>query len=238
MMIDEDVACLSESAVYHILSDHGLLYGWAKPDGEATQKEYQHKPRYPHEHWHTDIAYIKIAGVFYFLIMALDGYSRFLLGWELMTDMLGSSVENFIASVKEKYPHAKPKLIHDNGGQFVSHDFKKLMTSLEIQSVHTRRNHPQTNGKMERMNGTVKSEAIRPGAPGQYQEAWEILNEYGYTYNHQRLHAGIDFLRPSDLFFGRREKVLSERSHKIKHARFVRRELNRNAAVHGASSLN
>lgn len=204
MMIDENVACLSESAVYQILSEHGLLYGWARPDGEETKKEYQHKPKYPHDHWHTDIAYLKIGGVFYFLIMAL--------------------------------PHARPKLIHDNGSQFISHDFKKLMTTLEIQSVRTRRNHPQTNGKMERMNGTVKNEAIRPNAPTHYQEACEDMNEYGYTYNHQRLHAGIDYLRPADLFFGRRTLVLAERGKKIKRAREIRRQTNRDVTAHGAST--
>ena len=98
--------------------------------------------RRSHDHWHSDIAYLKIGGIFYFLIMALDGYSRYLLGWELMTDMLGSSVENFIARVKEKYPHARPKLIHDNGSQFISHDFKKLMTTLEIQSERTAQSSP------------------------------------------------------------------------------------------------
>ena len=168
--------------------------------------------------------------------MVLDGYSRYLLGWRLMTDMLGRSVEDFIAEVKEKYPHARPKLIHDNGSQFISHDFKKLMTTLEIQSVRTRRNHPQTNGKMERMNGTVKNEAIRPNAPTHYQDACEDMNEYAYTYNHQRLHAGIDYLRPADLFFGRRTKVLAERAEKIKTARHARRQTNRFAAVQGASS--
>jgi putative transposase len=236
MMIDEDVACLSESAVYQILSARGMLYGWAKTDFGETKKEYQHKPRHPHEHWHTDIAYLKISGVFYFLIMVLDGYSRYLLGWRLMTDMLGRSVEDFIVEVKEKYPHARPKLIHDNGSQFISHDFKKLMTTLEIQSVRTRRNHPQTNGKMERMNGTVKNEAIRPNAPSHYQEACEDMNEYAYTYNHQRLHAGIDYLRPADLFFGRRTKVLAERAEKIKTARHARRQTNQFAAAQGASS--
>jgi len=236
MMIDENVACLAESAVYQILSDHGMLYGWAAPDSEGTKKEYQHKPKFPHHHWHTDIAYIKIAGIFYFLIMLLDGYSRFLLGWELMTDMLGTSVENFIAKIKEQYPHARPKLIHDNGSQFISHDFKKLMTTLEIQSVHTRRNHPQTNGKIERMNGTVKNEAIRPGAPSDYQQACAILNEYAYTYNHQRLHAGIEFLRPADLFFGRRERVLKERRQKVTQARSLRRRTNKDAAAHLAST--
>lgn len=229
-MIDENVACFSESAVYNILSAHSVLSCFQKT-GEPAEKEYRHKPKFPHHHWHTDIAYIKIQGVFYFLIMILDGYSRFLLGWELMTDMLGSSVELFVQSVKEKYPFATPKLIHDNGGQFISLDFKRLMQSLEIQQVRTRRNHPETNGKIERMNKSVKHEAIYPNAPQSYQEACEILNNCAYEYNHQRLHAGIQYLRPADLFFGRGKIVLHERDQKIEFARAKRKNQNRSMMV-------
>lgn len=229
MMIDENVAYLSESAVYNILSKHKLLYGWAKPVDGETKKEYQHKPKEVHEHWHTDIAYIKIKGIFYFLIMVLDGYSRYLLDWELMTDMMGKSVENFIQKVKDKFPFAKPKLINDNGSQFISLDFKKLLSKLDIQQIFTRRNHPQTNGKIERLNGTVKQEAIRPNAPQSFQEAWDVLNEYAYIYNYQRLHAGIDYLRPSDMFFGRGNVILKERENKLKLARQLRLYANQNS---------
>lgn len=225
-MVDANVAFLSESKVYDILSAHNRLQGWNKIDNGETAKEYRHKPKHVHYHWHTDIAYIKVGGVFYFLIMMLDGYSRYLLDWDLMTDMLGGSVENFVQRVKEKYPHARPRLINDNGSQFISHDFKRLLQKLEIQQIFTRRNHPQTNGKIERMNGTVKQEALRPGQPCDFQEAWEILNKYSYEYNHQRLHAGINFLRPTDMFFGRGGLVLNERREKIQNARADRKSLN------------
>jgi transposase InsO family protein len=227
MLNDAGVAFVSESAVYQVLSKHGMLYGFKSADNRDTKKEYENKPRHPHHHWHTDIAYIKIKGIFYFLIMVLDGYSRYLLDWELMTDMLGSSVEDFIQRVKDKYPFAKPMLIHDNGSQFISNDFKKLVTRLDIQQVFTRRNHPQTNGKIERMNGTVKNEAIRPGAPDSYAEAWEILNQYAYFYNHQRLHAGIKYLRPADVFFGRAGDVLQARRKNVVAARTKRFKLNK-----------
>lgn len=228
-MVDENVACLSETAVYNILSEHGMLHGWARANADPAAKEYHHKPKYPHYHWHTDIAYIKIHGVFYFLIMVLDGYSRMLLHWELMTDMLGSSVEVFIQKTKEKYPNAKPKLIHDNGSQFISLDFVRLVQTLDIQQIRTRRNHPQTNGKIERMNGTTKNEAIRPAAPSSYQEAIEILQNWEYQYNYQRLHAGINYLRPADMFFGRGNKILNEREVKLELARSNRKMKNREA---------
>jgi transposase InsO family protein len=225
-MVDENIAYLPESKVYKILSMNNKLQGWNKSDKINTKKEYEHKPQYVHHHWHTDIAYIKINGVFYFLIMMLDGYSRYMLGWELMTDMLSGSVELFVQKIKDKYPFAKPKLINDNGSQFISLEFKKLLQKLEIQQVFTRRNHPQTNGKIERLNGTVKQEAIRPNSPQSYQEAWDILNNYEYEYNFQRLHAGIGFLRPADMFFGRGQQILQERKEKIKNARKLRKQSN------------
>jgi len=222
MMNDANVAYMSESSVYNLLSARKMLYGWDSVKGTDTEKEYKHKPQFVHHHWHTDIAYIKIMDNYYFLIMLLDGYSRFLLGWELMTDMLSSSVQMFVQRVKEKYPDARPMLINDNGSQFISNDFKGLITRLQIQQVFTRRNHPQTNGKIERMNKTVKDEAIRVKRPGSYQEAIDILQEYEYIYNYQRLHAGIKFLRPSDVFFNRQEEVLRVRREKIQRARMNR----------------
>ena len=222
MLNDAKVAYTSESTVYNLLKRHNCLLPTQPVSNDATGKEYRNKPVHVHHHWHVDIAYIKIKGVFYFLVMLLDGYSRFILDWELMPDMLGSSVEDFVARVKEKYPFAKPMLITDNGSQFISLDFKRLLSKLDIQHVRTRRNHPQTNGKIERLNGTVKNEALRPGAPTSFSEAWNILNEYVFFYNHQRLHAGIQYLRPSDVFFGRQLLVLTTRRENVIMARNFR----------------
>ena len=69
MMIDQNIAFLSESMVYKVLSRHNMLYGWHKNDQNPASKEYKRKPEHVHDHWHTDIAYIKIRGIFYYLIM-------------------------------------------------------------------------------------------------------------------------------------------------------------------------
>ena len=230
MLVDSDIAYLPESAVYRLLKVNnklGLFYNHMSSAG----KEYTNKHKRVHHHWHVDIAYIKIRGVFYFLIMALDGYSRFILDWDLMTDMTGISVEDFIHRVREKYKNEKPTIISDNGSQFISRDFKVLISNLDIQHIRTRRNHPETNGKIEILNGSVKREAIRPNAPQSFQEAWDILNDYVYTYCYQRLHAGIQYLRPADVFFGRDQIILKERSIKIKLAKQNRIMINKTKAM-------
>jgi transposase InsO family protein len=105
------------------------------------------------------------------------------------------------------------------------------VSTLEIKSIPTRRNHPETNGKIERMNGTVKNEAIRPNAPQTVLEAWEILSEFEYIYNHQTLHAGIKFLRPSDLFFNRQNEIQVARQQKLHTAKDFRIQENRNSTL-------
>jgi len=85
--------------------------------------------------------------------------------------MTSRSVEDFLQRVREKYPVANPKLIHDNGSAFVSRDFQALVSRLGITSVHTRRNHPETNGTIERLNGTVRQEALRVTLPHPHRSA-------------------------------------------------------------------
>ncbi len=227
MLNDANQAYFSESAILRILKANNMLEPKISDELNKTGKEYKEKPIYVHQHWHMDIAYVKIRGIFYFLIMMLDGYSRFLLDWELMPDMLGSSVEAFVQRVREKYSNCSPKLITDNGCQFVSRDFKALLHQIDIQQIRTRRNHPQTNGKIERMNGSVKHEALFPNAPQSYSEAVQILHEYDYFYNYQRLHAGISFVRPADVFFGRQKQILTTRKNNVTLARQLRVEANR-----------
>jgi transposase InsO family protein len=154
--------------------------------------------------------------------MMLDGYSRSVLDGELMSDMTSRAAEDFLQRVREKYPMANPKLIHDNGSAFVSRDFNALVSRLGITSVHTRRNHPETNGKIERLNGTVRQEALRVTPPASFLDALGVIGDFVTVYNHQRLHQGINFLRPADMFLGRAKQILAQRKQRLSSVRAAR----------------
>ncbi len=66
-MIDEDIVCLSESSIYRILR-HFKLLGKAFKENDGALKEYENKPKHVHHHWHTDIAYVILGGIHYYLI--------------------------------------------------------------------------------------------------------------------------------------------------------------------------
>ena len=69
----------------------------------------------------------------------MDGYSRKILDWTLCENMEGINIELLVARVKEKYPEARARIIHDNGKQFISKDFKSLISLLELYETSARK---------------------------------------------------------------------------------------------------
>ena len=224
-MVDEDIAYLPESSIYRILRQFKLL-GRAFKENDGALKEYENKPLYVHHHWHTDIAYVIMSGIHYYLIFMLDGFSRFLLHWELMTDMSRTSVDVFTQKTIDKYPEARPMVIHDNGSQFISHDFKRILFENNCTDVPARLKHPETNGKAERFVGLIRNEALRPNSPSYYGEGVKVIEKYVDEYNNNRYHAGIGYLKPVDVFHGRGPAIFAERRNKLKEARQERFERN------------
>jgi putative transposase len=224
-MVDDNIAYLTESSVYRVLRAFKLL-GKAFKEKDGALKEYQNKPLYVNHHWHTDIAYVILGGIHYYLIFMLDGYSRYLLHWELMTDMAKSSVEIFIQNTLDKYPGVEPMIIHDNGSQFISHEFKQILFENNCKDIPTRLKHPETNGKAERFVGLIRTEALRLNSPSYYAEGKNVIKAFVHDYNNNRYHAGIKYLKPVDVFNSREHIILAERKEKLKAARERRYKIN------------
>ena len=227
MMLDADVAAVSAATVYRVLSQAGRLgRRWAKPSKKGTGFV---QPLRPHEHWHIDISYLNIAGTFYFLISILDGYSRFIIHWDIRTGMLEEDVEIVVQRAKEKYPNEHPRIISDNGAQFIARDFKELIRLLGMTHVRTSPGYPQSNGKLERWHGTIKSECIRPGTPLCLEDAQRLVTRWVEHYNHVRLHSALGYITPADKLAGRETMIYARRDRKLEAAR-EQRQAKRHAA--------
>jgi transposase InsO family protein len=139
--------------------------------------------------------------------------------------MEGINAEIVAAETKEQYPDAKrPRLISDNGSQFISKDFEELLLLLEIEHTCTGRNHPQSNGKIERFHRTLKTEHTRRSAYVDDVDARVRMALWLGYYNSERLHSAIGYLTPDDVFYGRKESRLAERREKLHNARIKRVE--------------
>jgi transposase InsO family protein len=223
MMIDQDVVAVSPSSVYRVLAGAGLLDRWnVKPSKKGTGFV---QPLRPHEHWHIDVAYLNLGGTFYYLCSVLDGASRAIVHWEIREAMTEVDVECILQRAREAYPDEKPRIISDNGPQFVAKDFKEFIRLTGMTHVRTSPYYPQSNGKIERWHKTLKGDAIRPGQPDTLEQAQSLVARFADHYNTIRLHSAIGYITPFDFMAGRSAEIWAARDAKLEAAREVRRQL-------------
>ena len=221
MMLDADVVAVSPATVYRVLTAHGRLDRWnGHPSKKGTGFE---QPQRAHEHWHIDISDLNIAGTFFYLCSILDGATRFLIHWELRERMTEVDVETILQRAREAVPGVTPRIISDNGPQFVAKDFKAFIRQAGMTHVRTSPYDPQSNGQLERWHQTLKVTAIRPQAPGSPEAARRVVAEFVTYYNHHRLHSAIGFVTPADRLAGRAEAIWAARDQKLEAARARRR---------------
>jgi transposase InsO family protein len=227
MMLDRDIVAASPSTVYRVLREAECLQRWnvetSKKGGGFQQ------PSAPHEHWHVDVSHLNIGGTFYYLCSILDGYSRFIVQWDIRESMTEADVEIVLQRAHEAYPAATPRIISDNGPQFIARDFKEFIRISGMTHVRTSPYYPQSNGKIESWHKSLKRECIRPSTPLSLEEARRAVTRFVEHYNTVRLHSGIGFITPKDKLDGRAESIFAKRDRKLQEAR-ERRKRNREAA--------
>jgi transposase InsO family protein len=237
MMLDRDVAAVSPASVYRVLKEAGLL--GQRPRTTSKKGTGFVQPVQAHEHWHVDVSYLNLGGTFYYLGSVLDGYSRSIVHWEIRESMKESDIEVILQRARERHPEAKPRIISDNGPQFVAKEFKEFVRQCEMTHVRTAPYYPQSNGKIERWHQTLKGECIRPGTPLTAEDARRIVGKYVAYYNEERLHGALDYVTPRDKLAGRAEAILAERDRKLAAARERRkskRQAHRAAEAAGATT--
>jgi len=108
------------------------------------------------------------------------------------------------------------KAISDNGPQFVARDFKAYVRHLGMDHVRTSSYYPQSNGKIERVNQTLKTECIRRKVPLSLEEARRVAGEFVAYRNEERLQSAIGYVAPMDW---REDQIVKEGEQKLERAR-------------------
>jgi len=206
---------VSESTVYRILRREGLV---KRQETQLTAaREYHTKTTRPHQMWATDASYFRVVGWgYYYLVTVMDDYSRFILAWKLQKDMSANSLIEVIqeavdATGMTKVPvEDRTKLLSDNGAGYVSRAFRDYLHLVGIGHILAAPFHPQTNGKVERYQQSLKREVnqIPYEAPSQLDKAIADFVDY---YNYRRYHKALGDVTPSDVLYGRREQILQRR---------------------------
>jgi len=223
MMIDAQVACVGESTVYRVLSEADLLSRWKR--SAASSGEYNFRPTAPNQQWHTDVMYVWVAARFYFLLSFVDAFSRYIVHHKLLMSLDGKSVAIELQAALEATSGIRPRVVHDHGGEFVNRDVAAVIKTHNLIDIKTRPRHPESNGIVERFNGTVREESDNDYGSN-YLQAEAIIAKLMHYYNEERLHAALGYMTPATWHRGQPNEIRDERARRIAAARAHRKMTN------------
>ena len=212
---DNEGFAVSESTVYRILRREGLVK--RQEIQPAAAKEYHTKTTRPHQMWATDASYFRVVSWgYYYLVTVMDDYSRFILAWKLQKDMSANSLIEVVqgavdaTGMTEVIVEDRTKLLSDNGAGYVSRAFRDYLSLVGIGHILSAPFHPQTNGKVERYQQSLKREVnqLPYELPSQLEKAIADFVDY---YNYRRYHKALGNVTPADVLYGRREEILERR---------------------------
>jgi len=173
MMIDQEVVAASPSSVYRVLAGVGLLYRWNKMPSKKGSGFVQ--PLRPHEHWHIDISHLNLGGTFYYLCSILDGASRAIVHWEIRDQMTEPDVECILAHAHEAHPDERPRIISDNGPQFIAKDFKEF---IRLRGMPTSALRRTTHNRTARSNAATKPSRPTPSGLASRRRSTRLVRSW------------------------------------------------------------
>ncbi len=229
-LTDEGGFSVSESTVYRILKRYGLSR--ELPKIVPAAKEYHRKTTRVNELWQTDLTELLLPDWGkHVLGGVVDDFSRFPLVFRRLSSAKGDAVQELIAeavafSGMEDVPrYERVQLLSDNGACYKWGAFNAYLKSLGIRHIFSMRNHPQTNGKIERLNRTVKDRLtlIVHASPEAFDQA---LEEFLHWYRYEHYHEGIGNLHPADVYYGRADAILKQRQRLKEQTKKARKKAN------------
>jgi len=227
-LLDDDGEYISESTFFRILKKHNLIQ--ARPqDQRPAAKQWQHKTTRPDEIYQCDGTMFIIPGWGrYKAIPVLDDFSRKLLALPLKPDETSYSIADAMEEALENArreghnPRVRPKMLSDNGPGFIGEILATYLKAQRIGHIFGAPYHPQTQGKVERINRTMK-EAMCLEVSCSPDELQRKLREFMRIYN-STPHSSIKNVSPNQMYAGRQKKILKRRA-AIKRKALARRRL-------------
>jgi transposase InsO family protein len=225
---------VSESTVFRLLKREGMIKP-AEIIGFKAAKEYRRKTTRPNELWASDCCHLRVIDWgWYYLETVMDDFSRFILSWDLKTDMSGGSLEDVVqqavdfTGMTDVPVEDRTVLLSDNGAGYISQQFNQYLHLVGIRHITVSPFHPQTNGKIERYHRTLKGEInqLPHDMPSELKEAIRAFIEY---YNYHRYHEGLGNVTPYDVYTGKHLKIIQKRKEVKSETLEARRNYNKTA---------
>lgn len=225
-LFEEWSVSVSASTVYRVLKEDDQIASRGFKESGSTADDFDYTPEEPNELWQVDISYIPIKNHgFWYLISALDDYSRKIVSYTLSSTMGAKDLVDVIDEGILNYELVEdpPKFLTDNGTQMTSNRFKNYVEGLDADHLRTAYNHPETIGKIERYHKTVKDEDVFPKGYEDPFQAKKGLKGFIHYYNHERPHQALGQVTPQQAYTGEAQEIRKRRE-KLKEETLEKRQ--------------
>lgn len=224
-LADEGLYVASESSFSRVLKAHGQNAHRGKAKSPQRKRPPStHVATAPRQLWCWDLTFLasRITGMWFYLYLILDVYSRKIVGFEVHeTDSSDHAVELLRRTALAEGIHAleeKPVLHGDNGATVKGTSVLAMLHWLRIKPSYSRPRVSDDNAFVEALFRTAKYRPQFPsGGFADLQDARRWASEFVHWYNHDHLHSGIRYVSPAERHAGYDREILAQR-----HALYMR----------------
>ena len=142
----------------------------------------------PNQKWVTDISYIRTGQGFLYLSVIRDLYDNSIVTYKTGTEQTINLVLDTIRSARRKEKVTAELQLHsDQGFQYTSPAYFKLIQEYGITPSMSRRGNPYDNAMAENFFSILKAECICRQKIATFVEARALIDDFIFFYNHQRI---------------------------------------------------
>jgi transposase InsO family protein len=223
-LADQGRFIASESSFYRVLREERQIHHREQSRAAAHSRPRELAATAPNQVWSWDITYLPspVKGVFFYLYLVLDVFSRKIVGWEVYQNESADNAREMIARTcsDESVQRDQVSLHQDNGAPMKCGTFLALLQTLGVAPSFSRPGVSDDNPFVESLFRTLKYRPEYPNRPfASLEAARAYVGRFVHWYNSQHLHGEIRFVTPAARHEGADVAILERRTAVYERAR-------------------
>ncbi len=181
-----------------LLPEYKHTYPYCKSANCINKLQRNFNQNHPNSVWVSDITYLRAKSGIYYLCVIIDLFSRMVISYSLSENANTNIViDTFQQAYNSRHP-SKGLMFHsDQGSQYLSSRFKKLLKSLKIEQSFSNTGTPYDNAVAESFFASMKREELYQHIYLDLSELSNAVEEYINFYNNERPHQRLGQKTPS-----------------------------------------
>lgn len=177
----------------------------------------------PRQVWTWDITYLRspITGLFYYLYMAVDVWSRKIVSFEVYDRECSKLSTSWLTkAIAAEQASPESLIVHQDNGAPMKGTLKAALENLGVLMSYSRPHVSDDNPYSESLFGTMKTRPEYPQAGfAKIEDAQQWCAAFVGWYNNEHRHSAIGYVTPCERHNGEAEAILAKRRYVYEQAK-------------------